>query len=236
MPIKRSLAFAAALGLFAVSLALVAAALTWALLWPAASALYVGALYLINSPAGFGKDPATGRRHPAARLALAPWFTLQHIVWKAEGRLIDEAPWHKVSDDLLLGRRPATHAPEQATLIVDLTAELDAAPLLPHQRYVCLPTLDATPPHLARAAALIDQLIAHDGCIYVHCASGHGRSAAIIAGLWVRTGAARDVEEAEARLRAIRPHVRLSPEQRTLVRAISARSAPAAPQTPDPAP
>lgn len=235
MPLKRSLAFAFALTCFAISLALIAAQIGWILLWPAAAALYVGALYLFGWPAGFGKDPATGRIHPLMWLLLAPWFLLQHVVWRLEGRLLKEGPWQEVSPGVLLGRRPAHAAPDQATLVVDMTAELSAARLLPHQRYLCLPTLDSTPPDLDRASALLDQLAAHDGCVYIHCASGHGRSATIVAAHWLRSGLVTSVEEAEAKMRAARPGVRLSADQRALVRALSARSAPASSPTPDPA-
>jgi hypothetical protein len=91
------------------------------------------------------------------------------------------------------------------------------------RRYVCLPTLDGTAPD----AAALDELLRHareeTGPIYIHCAQGRGRSAALAAALLIARGAAANVDEAEATLRRARPSVRLNPAQRAWVaRAIRA--------------
>jgi len=57
--------------------------------------------------------------------------------------------------------------------------------------------------------------------MYIHCAQGRGRSAAVAAALLIRKGLAADVDEAERMLRAARPSIRISPAQRRLVAKIS---------------
>jgi protein-tyrosine phosphatase len=51
----------------------------------------------------------------------------------------------------------------------------------------------------------------------MHCAVGQGRSATLVAALLVRLGRADDVADAEQKLRAIRPGVRLADRQRRFV-------------------
>ena len=54
------------------------------------------------------------------------------------------------------------------------------------------------------------------GSVFVHCANGHGRSAAFAAALLLRRGLARDVAEAMGIIRRARPACRLNPVQTAL--------------------
>jgi hypothetical protein len=55
------------------------------------------------------------------------------------------------------------------------------------------------------------------GTIYIHCAQGRGRSAALAAALLIARGMAANVDEAEAALSRARPSVRLNSAQRAWV-------------------
>jgi protein-tyrosine phosphatase len=92
---------------------------------------------------------------------------------------------------------------------------------------VCVPTLDARATDDAAFGAVLDRVTAAEGPVYIHCAYGFGRSAALVAAVLIRRGLARDVDEAVAMLAKARPGVRLYPRQRDVVR--RATAAPAAP-------
>jgi protein-tyrosine phosphatase len=118
--------------------------------------------------------------------------------------------------------------PPDARVVVDLTAELPRiAGMDPEIRYHVLPTLDATAPAYEPFDALARRLAVEPGPIFVHCAAGHGRSAAFAAALLVARGRAHDAASAEACLRRERPLVRLHREQREIVDRF-ARSLPSA--------
>jgi len=101
------------------------------------------------------------------------------------------------------------------TAVVNLRVEYDdrAAGIAP-ARYLHLPTVDETPPsleHLEQGVAFMAQEIADGGVVYVHCASGIGRAATMVAAYLIRQGASP--EQAWARIQAVRPFVRPEPEQ-----------------------
>ena len=101
------------------------------------------------------------------------------------------------------------------TAVVDLRTEFDdAAAGIAPQRYLYLPTVDDTPPaleQLAQGAAFIAGEIERGGGVYVHCGAGVGRAPTLAAAYLVSTGLTPD--EAWARIRAVRPFIRLKPEQ-----------------------
>ena len=191
------------------------------LAWPAVAFGLVGLGY-----AGLGARPflkgAHGRRHPVATVLLAPYLGIAWLVLLAL-RLRSEAAYHEVRPRLFIGRRPlrSSELPKDVSLVVDLTSEF---PRL-HPKgveYICLPTLDGSAPNdLDAARALIEKVRAHDGVVYVHCAAGHGRSAAIVASVLVAEGRADDVKHAIEVMRKVRPGVGLSRSQRAFVQTIT---------------
>ena len=101
------------------------------------------------------------------------------------------------------------------TAVVNMRVEYDdrAAGIAP-ARYLHLPTVDENPPsleHLEQGVAFIDQELAEGGTVYVHCASGIGRAATLVAAYFVRQG--DSPEQAWARIQAARPFVRPEPNQ-----------------------
>jgi protein-tyrosine phosphatase len=191
------------------------------LAWPALSFGVVGLAY-----AGLGARPflkgAHGKRNPIATIVLAPYLALAWLVLLAL-RLRDEPAYHEIRPRLFLGRKPlrASELPKDVALVVDLTSEFPR--LHPKDvEYICLPTLDGSAPHdLAAARALIDRIAAHEGAVYVHCAAGHGRSAALVASVLVIEKRAASVREALAIIRAVRPGAGLSKSQRAFVREVA---------------
>jgi protein-tyrosine phosphatase len=185
--------------------------------WPAVTCTIVAASYAGLGAWPFGKN-ARGGIHPVATVLLAPYFAVAWVVLFVL-RLRTEAGHHEIRPGLFLGRRElrARELPTNTTLVVDLTAELSR--LAPKgAEYICLPTLDGSAPYdLPRARSIIERIVAHDGIVYVHCAAGHGRSAAIVACVLLAEGRATDAGDAVARIRGIRPGVGLSRSQRAFV-------------------
>jgi protein-tyrosine phosphatase len=187
-------------------------------IWAGASFVVVGVAYLARRPGLLGKRPDGGIA--AQRIAaLFPFFALTWTVWEARRLLSGEPPCNEVAPGLWVARRPARgeELPAGVRVVVDLTAEFPRTRGLPESvTYLCLPTLDAAAPDEAGLGRLLGRLVGADG-VYVHCASGHGRSATVAAALLIARGLAASVPAAEARLRAARPSVRLSGAQRALL-------------------
>lgn len=216
------------LGLALVSSAAWLGGAAWVVAWPAVSVLVVGVGYLGAGPGVFGKR-SDGSLHPATRVVLLPYHVVAYLRMHWDAVRHGEAPWHRVAEGLYLGRRtPSAAMPPDARVVVDLTAELPRiAGMDPEIRYHVLPTLDATAPAYEPFDALARRLAVEPGPIFVHCAAGHGRSAAFAAALLVARGRAHDAASAEACLRRERPLVRLHREQREIVDRF-ARSLPSA--------
>jgi protein-tyrosine phosphatase len=139
-------------------------------------------------------------------------------------RLFSREPCcHEVAPGLWLGRRPLRReVPADVVLVVDLTAEFFAARgVRAGREYLALPTLDGTAPDEAALRAAVARLADHPGPVYLHCAAGHGRSALLAAALLLARGLAADHHQAEARLRQVRPRVRLTRRQRQLLRRLA---------------
>ncbi|MEK7867121.1 MAG: dual specificity protein phosphatase family protein [Planctomycetota bacterium] len=166
-----------------------------------------------------------GRLRLRAYAALAfPWICVKRfLVWRALGR-----PWRSPVDDhvllggLLFPGDVADLSREGVRAVVSLCAEFDdpldrlrAAGI----EHLHLPTPDLTPPSqedLTRAVAFIGERASRGERVYVHCASGVGRSATVAACWLVRQG--RTPEDALALLAKARPAVSLRSAQVRAVR------------------
>lgn len=193
---------AGALGCAALALWIGGAAL-W-LFWPATSLALVALHYLGFGVRGFAMD-AGGRMHWSMRWMLAPYRLGAWI----NGRLWThrEPPARELLPGVWiasLARLRAADLPPGSTL-VSLCAELQAPQGLATR---CLPALDlvpASPAALRRAASAIDVAARSGRPVVVACALGYSRSAAALAAWLVRSGRARDADDALAQLLRLHP-------------------------------
>jgi protein-tyrosine phosphatase len=220
--VPYAIAFAA-IGGGCLALAAVRGGGWWLAAWPGVSFLIVAAAYARGGPRWFGKT-AAGRFPIWAWLLLGPFLLFTWSTWHAFRLLSREPAGHEVAPGVWVGRRAGAHElPPDTRLVVDLTCEF----WVPRgvgsngRTYVCAPTLDGTAPDDASVKQLLARVHAESGTLYIHCAQGRGRSAALAAALLIARGVAADVNEAEAVLRKARPVVRLNGDQRRWVRRIS---------------
>jgi protein-tyrosine phosphatase len=205
------------LGGYLIVLAALLGGAGWLLAWPGASFLLVGAAFAGLGARVFGKRPSG--RLAWWSVALLPYLALTWVLWHLLRLTSREACCHEVAPGVWVGRRALPReVPAGVTLVVDLTAELpEPRGVLSGRSYICLPTLDTMAPDCEAFAALVARLKDHTGGVYIHCASGHGRSATVAAALLIARGLACDAREAEQMLRRVRPGVRLKKAQRALL-------------------
>lgn len=184
----------------------------WA--WSALSFLLVSAAYLRLGPSLFGKR-ADGTLPLWRVVLLLPFLLMSWGLWHLQILLTREPCCHEVTPGVWLGRRPyLKELPPGITRVIDLTAEFAAAPgIAQRPGYLCIPTLDARAIDPSRLKELLDTL-RPDETLYIHCASGHGRSAMCAAALLIFRGLAENVESCERTLKSARRGVGLSSEQR----------------------
>jgi protein-tyrosine phosphatase len=108
--------------------------------------------------------------------------------------------------------------------VLDLTAEFpEPAGVRDGRDYICRPLLDATAPGPQIMQEWIMDLVRRPGCLYIHCAQGHGRTGLLAAALLLQRGVATDAADAIARVQAVRPGVRLNGAQRRCLTEFAAR-------------
>lgn len=209
----------------------------WLLLWPAVSFAVVAAGYLHLGPRVMGKTHQGDFRW-WSRVFLFPFRVFVLFGWYV-GRLIQPGPASaEIVPGVWLGRRvSAGELPAGTGIVIDLTSEIGVPACVRDggRRYLCVPSLDRGVPDVAAARAALDEAaeVARDGGgVYIHCAQGFGRSAALVAAMLIRRGECRDVDDAEARLKMLRPGVRLTRQQRAFVRRMT--ETPEAPPSPSP--
>ncbi len=199
---------------------------TAALGWLSVSLLGAGLAYAGAGPRVFAKR-ADGSRHPLAALALAPYLGLARFSWRL--RVWSGEPcWHEVAPGLFLGRRArAQELPPGVNAVIDLTAEhTEPRGVREGRTYRVLSTLDGCAPDEAGLRALVADFAAWEGAVFIHCAVGRGRSSTVAAALLLARGLATSPEDAEARLRAVRPCVKLTRKQRAVLARLGSIDAP----------
>lgn len=191
-------------------------------LWLGVSLALLLLAYAVMRPGLFGKRPdgtlpwwAWPTMGPVIVVLLALWHVARWLSW--------EPCCHEVAPGVWLGRRPlAEELPAGVTMVVDLIAELPAAPgVAAGREYVCLPVLDTTAPPLGELCQLLDRLEAHRGGVYIHCAQGRGRSALVAAALLMRRGIASSPREAVEILKRVRAMVSLTRVQMRRLRELA---------------
>ena len=166
-------------------------------LWAAFGYMAVSLSYLANTPAVFAKD-RFGRMSPFSIMFLFPYLLITWGTLAAQRRWSKENLYDEIVPGLYLGGRPKAHElPADAAMVVDLTAEFPPAKgVAKGPAYQTLPVLDGAVPHVEDFIKLVRMIKAYEGNVYVHCAQGHGRSAAVAAGVLVARGTASTTAEA----------------------------------------
>lgn len=226
---RGRLPFGAAFGLLAAAVALASLELggvaRWPVAWAALALAGVGGVYLVDWTGAFGKR-ADGTLSPVHAMVWWPFLLLVRGFHEAQRVLLREAASDEVAPGLWVGRRPRHHElPAGVTLVVDLCAELPAAPGVARaarHRYLASPVLDATAPTSAELERIVAAIREAPGPVLVHCAAGHGRSAAVAAAAAIAGGHFPDLPAAEATLRVRRRWIRLNREQRRAVERFAA--------------
>ncbi len=183
-----------------------------------ALAFGLGALaYAGVGPGLFGKR-AEGTLRGANVLAMLPLHLTTWLSAALQRALSNENPVDEIRPGLFLGRRLQAREARLVgeAAVVDLTCELgEVLDLRTGRPYLCLPTLDGTPPSQTQLDEAIEFMAAHrERGLFVHCALGHGRSATVVAAWLVEIEEAEELAEAEFHLRAARPGVHLHATQR----------------------
>ena len=189
------------------------------MLWVSVSLSVVAFAYLTGNAAVFQKQ-ADGRLSAAATVLLLPYLVgvrLNMAYW-----LRGKAKTAWVRDDVLIG--------SVSGISDDLPAVLDVCAEYPRSRYRgsyrVLPLLDMVVPSendLVQAASLLEALRRQHGKVLTCCALGYGRSAAVVLTWLLVYGGCRDLAQATAELKQVRPQMALPPETARAVEAAAGR-------------
>lgn len=190
----------------------------WLALWSGISFLTVAAAY-----AGLGAG-VLGKRQDGtmawwAVILLLPYLLFVWGLWHLVRMVSREDCYNEIAPGVWLGRRALEkELPSGVNLVVDLTAEFPEPKGVRSNRvYLCLPTLDDSAPDDEAFGRLVERVITWQNGVYIHCASGHGRSATVAAALLIAKEIAEDEQQAETLLKRARPGVQLNKAQRDLL-------------------
>jgi len=199
-----------------------------ALIWTGLACLMASIAWLLPTRTGqsnhrvrwiFGKR-ADGTRAQWSTILLLPFLGPVWAYWHIRRPRLEEAPWHELLPDLVIGRRLLDSEFDlEVDHIVDLTCEYTADPQQRrHPGYLCLPIVDGTAPPVVVLQQYVAKLQQLEGRIYLHCAEGHGRTGTVAAALLLARGAAADVDDALAQIISARPKARLYAGQLRVLR------------------
>jgi protein-tyrosine phosphatase/membrane-associated phospholipid phosphatase len=185
----------------------------WGLIltWPAFALAMVSAGYFGLGPGVLRKSE--GRRSLSMRILLAPYLLgiyLRLLWYRRKTRPFDE-----VVPGLLIGRRLRAKEARRvdATAVLDLTAEHSECTPFLSLPYKNVQIMDLTLPTREQLREAVEFVTGRmrSGTVYVHCAIGYSRSAAVAAATLLELGQAGSPEEAIDRVRRARPEIVVPP-------------------------
>ena len=189
------------------------------MLWVSVSLSVVAFAYLTGNVAVFQKQ-ADGRLSAATTMLLLPYLAgvrLNMAYWLRSKEKIA-----KVRDDVWIGSISGISGGLPAVL--DVCAEYPRPRY--HGAYRVLPLLDMVAPSendLVQAASLLEALRRQHGKVLTCCALGYGRSASVVLTWLLVYGGCRDLAQATAELKQVRPQMVLPPETAKAVEAAAGR-------------
>ena len=188
--------------------------------------LTVAAIYGLR-PAGFSVEDIPRRSIGSfiLRVILLPYLALGGATLYFARWFDSEGLLNPVALGLFIGRLPF---PSERTRVRDAGVQavlklcwefprlswIDRDPRL---ATIHVPILDAAAPtesQFQTAVEVVTQSHVAGRCVLIHCAQGHGRTAAIVAAVLVRLELAADAGEALSSVRAVRPFAIASREQK----------------------
>jgi len=156
----------------------------WIMVWPAMSLALIALAYVRGESTVFRKK--AGRLPITTRVVLGPYLCgaiISRLVYRRR-----REPWIEAAPGVFRGRLlTKREAMGMRTLgisgVLDLTAEYSESQALSEIEYLNVPILDLTTPSREQFEAAITFITKHSqrGGVYVHCALGVSRSAAIVA-------------------------------------------------------
>jgi hypothetical protein len=235
---KYAVTFAVMAGVLAyVGLARESSLVKLLVLYCAVSPALLSLAYWTRSPGLFFKS-RSGVLAPWSYLLYLPYFVLNFLIFHASRLLSREPACNEVSENLYLGRR-LSGSEKKLNESLGLKSVLDLTCEFPEPRhmrkvanYLCLPVLDTLAPsleQLRRGVEWLNEKVV-EAPAYVHCASGHGRSAAFIVAFMLAGSRGLTVDEAVAQLALKRPGIKLSDDQIARLRQFSSSTGQASPE------
>ena len=164
-----------------------------------------------------GKSARTGAIALIPFLAFFPFSAAIRTKLLLRRRHGSEPLYSKVTGGYYIGGWPHEQGalPEEDAAVVDCTCELPRAHKNP---YLCCLTWDTHSPSCESYDKGVEFALKQrrdlGRSVLVHCAHGHGRSAAMLSAILIAEGMADSIDEAEAMIKAKRPRVRLNANQR----------------------
>jgi hypothetical protein len=182
--------------------------------WTSEGFLLICVAYFAERPGVFGKRPDGSVAWWALVLGL-PVLLLEYLLLFSQ-RFKAEAPHDEVAPEIFVGAFPSLETlPPGTETIVDLTSEFAARrEVRRHPGYRCYPMLDDGFPAPGEIERIVSELVDREGPMLIHCAAGHGRSAALAGAIGLARGHFRDPRHAEASMRHRRPKIRFKSLQR----------------------
>jgi protein-tyrosine phosphatase len=196
--------------------------IAWLLFWPATTFLAIGSGYAGIGPRVFGKRP-NGSLPGWAIVLYLPFLAMTLATWQVQKKRGNR--FEEIVPGIWLGRRAhADELPSSIRTVIDLTSELpEPKDLVTKRSYFQAPTLDEMVPDEGTLLGLVDKALESKGGVYIHCVSGHGRSATLMAAVIMRKGLVKEVGSAIAFLEERRQGIRISSAQRTMLEHLQGR-------------
>ncbi|XP_024991912.1 uncharacterized protein LOC112525853 isoform X1 [Cynara cardunculus var. scolymus] len=173
----------------------------------------------INFPILLGKN--TDGSFPIwSRIIFSPYLYYVRLIASLKRLKRREPPYNQVSDGLYVGGWPSSpeKIPSGDPAIIDCTCEFPRVFDISGNGYLCIPTWDTSSPDpdaIESAVLWGCRKRAQNTPVFIHCASGHGRSVAVMCGLLVALGVVDSLQAAEDLIREKRPSARIRDHHRT---------------------